>query len=302
MSIKNYLSLVKFSHTVFALPFALIGLCWGLVQVRDRLPGIGWLGKITHFSAAGAGTKLLLVLACMVLARTAAMAFNRWLDADIDAKNPRTAMREIPAGKIARKQALGLVVFCCLLFVGCTWFINPLCFWLSPVALFVLLFYSFTKRFTAWCHLVLGLGLGLAPLGAYLAATGSFALEPVLISLAVLSWVAGFDIIYALQDTDFDKKESLHSIPVKLGPANALRVSEGLHLLSMVALTFAGILGDRGGWYMAGLLVFGLLLIYQHRLVKPGDLSRVNMAFFTTNGVASVVFALFVLTDLLTHK
>ncbi len=301
MVIRNYFSLVKFAHTVFALPFALIGLCWGLMRSWNQLPGTGTFGKLTNFSSSGAGTKLVLVLACMVLARTAAMAFNRWLDADIDARNPRTASREIPSGKISRTNALTLVVLCCLLFVGSAGLINRLCLLLSPVALFVLLFYSYTKRFTAWCHVVLGLALALAPIGAYLAATGSFAMEPVLISLGVLCWVAGFDIIYALQDENFDKAQRLHSIPVRLGQAGALRVSEGLHLLSALLLTFAGISGGRGGWYMAGLLFFGILLIYQHRLVKPGDLSRVNMAFFTTNGVASVIFALFVITDLLTH-
>jgi 4-hydroxybenzoate polyprenyltransferase len=300
MAIRNYLSLVKFSHTVFALPFALVGLCWGLTSIRQQLPGTGWMGKLTDLSYSGTGRKLLLVLACMVLARTAAMAFNRWLDADIDSRNPRTAMREIPSGKITQNSALGLVVICCLLFVCCTWFINPLCFRLSPVALFVLLFYSYTKRFTAWCHLVLGLALGLAPVGAYLAATGSFALEPVLISLAVLGWVAGFDIIYALQDEDFDKAQRLRSVPVALGATGALRVSSLLHVFSVLSLALAGSWGGRGGWYLAGLLIFSALLFYQHRLVKQGDLSRVNMAFFTTNGVASVLFSFFVITDLLT--
>ena len=301
MVIRNYFSLVKFAHTVFALPFALIGLSWGLRHSWNSLPGTGRIGKLTHFSSSGAGTKFLLVLACMVMARTAAMAFNRWLDADIDRRNPRTASREIPSGKIAPRSALLLVVVCCLLFVCCAGLINRLCFFLSPIALFVVLFYSYTKRFTAWCHLVLGLALALAPIGAYLAATGSFAVEPVLISVAVLCWVAGFDIIYALQDVDFDKTQGLHSVPVKLGQAGALRVSEGLHLLTALLLMFAGIMGGRGGWYMAGLLIFGLLLVYQHRLVKPGDLSRVNRAFFTTNGVASVVFAFFVIADLLMH-
>jgi 4-hydroxybenzoate polyprenyltransferase len=199
--LKNYLSLIKFSHTIFALPFALVGYISGSV-----IQGAGFDMKT-----------LLLVILCMLFARSAAMAFNRWLDKDIDAKNPRTIIREIPAGIVKANSALIFVIISSILFILCTWFINPLCFWLSPIALMVILGYSFTKRFTSLCHIVLGLGLSLAPVGAYLAVTGSFALPPVLIGLSVLFWVAGFDIIYALQDEEFDKENKLFSIPVSFG-------------------------------------------------------------------------------------
>ena len=234
----------------------------------------------------------------MVFARSAAMAFNRWLDKNFDAKNPRTAVREIPAGIIKSNNALFFVIVNCLLFIACCFFINKICFYLSPVALFVVLFYSYTKRFTALCHLVLGVGLSLAPIGAYLAVTGVFALLPVLFSFTVLFWVSGFDIIYALQDEDFDKINNLHSIPAALGKSKALMVSNLLHVLSAACVIAAGIYGHFGYLYWIGVIFYIGLLIYQHVLVTPTDLSKVNMAFFTTNGIASVVFAIFVIMDL----
>lgn len=238
---------------------------------------------------------------CMVFARSAAMAFNRWQDRDIDAKNPRTVVREIPSGVIKEKNALFFVIIMSLAFILTTFFINRLCFYLSPLALFVVLGYSYTKRFTFLCHLFLGLGLALAPVGAYLAVTGVFDLIPVLYGIAVLFWTAGFDIIYALQDEEFDKENQLKSIPVVLGKRNALMLSNLLHVLSAMAMIFAGI--TAGQYYeqlhlihYIGLAVFILMLIYQHTLVKPNDLSRVNLAFFTTNGIASVLFgSLFIL-------
>jgi 4-hydroxybenzoate polyprenyltransferase len=237
----------------------------------------------------------------MIFARSAAMAFNRYLDAQYDAKNPRTAVREIPAGIIKPGNAFFFVIANCILFIVCTFFINSLCFYLSPVALFVVLFYSYTKRFTAFCHLVLGIGLSLAPIGAYIAVTGVFALLPILFSFTVLFWVSGFDIIYALQDEEFDKANNLKSIPSVLGKVKALRVSELLHSLSATCVIYAGIYGHFGWLFWLGVLFFCALLIYQHLLVKPNDLSKVNMAFFTTNGIASVVFAIFVLLDLFIH-
>ena len=242
--------------------------------------------------------KFILVILCMIFARSAAMAFNRWLDKNFDAKNPRTAIREIPAGIIKANNALWFVIISCLLFIACTFFINSICFYLSPVALFVVLFYSYTKRFTALCHLVLGAGLSLAPIGAYLAVTGQFALLPILFSFTVLFWVSGFDIIYALQDEEFDKSNQLHSIPVALGKTKALQVSNLLHFLSAICVIAAGLYGGFGFWYWIGVVLFTGLLIYQHTLVKANDLSKVNMAFFTTNGIASVVFAIFVILDL----
>ena len=306
--IKNYLSLVKFSHTIFALPFAIIGFFVGI----KNLSSIPWV-KMFQFNQLGLIQKtkiyfthqwfvFLLVLLCMVFARSAAMAFNRWLDAAYDAKNPRTAVREIPAGIVQPNNAFYFVISCCLLFITCTFFINKLCFFLSPVALFVILFYSYTKRFTALCHVVLGIGLSLAPIGAYIAVTNQFALVPIIFSIAVLCWVSGFDIIYALQDEAFDKGNQLHSIPVALGKKNALHVSQLLHAFSAGSIIVAGYYGHFNFWYSVGTAMFIALLVYQHLLVTPTNLSRVNLAFFTTNGIASIVFAIFVLLDLFTNN
>lgn len=303
--IKNYLSLIKFSHTIFALPFALIGYFIGLFyQHYGEIPFAGLPSGIREendFSALFSPyhlTLLFLVLGCMVTARSAAMAFNRYLDRRFDALNPRTAIREIPKGIITPGNALAFTIINCILFIVFTWFINPLCFYLSPVALAVILGYSYTKRFTPLCHLILGIGLSLAPIGAFLAVTGHFAVLPVLFSLAVVCWVSGFDIIYALQDVEFDQSQQLYSIPAWLGRAKALRVSSLLHVLSSGFVIAAGFYGGFGVWYWIGVAVFIGMLIYQHSLVKPNDLSRVNLAFMTANGIASVVFMLFVLTDL----
>lgn len=294
--VRNYLSLVKFSHTIFAMPFALIGFFLGVLAV-SVLPA--YRTTIYPFWHPHTLYQLFfLVILCMVFARSAAMAFNRYLDRQFDAKNPRTAVREIPAGVIQAKHALLFTVISCILFVVCTFFINPICFYLSPVALFIILFYSYTKRFTALCHLVLGVGLSLAPIGAYLAVTGQFALLPVLFSFTVLFWVSGFDIIYALQDEDFDKSQQLHSIPAAVGKKRALRISETLHVFSALCVILAGWYAHFGIWYWIGVCVFTGMLIYQHSIVKPTDLKRVNIAFMTANGIASVVFAAFVLLDL----
>ena len=237
------------------------------------------------------------VLLCMVFARNAAMAFNRYIDREIDMQNPRTALREIPAGIINPKSALMFVFLNALLFIITTALINPLVLYLSPIALLVVLGYSLTKRFTSLCHFVLGLGLSLAPIGAYLAVTGSFHWLPVIFSFVVLGWVSGFDIIYALQDEEFDRDKSLNSMPVRLGRKGAIVLSTVLHISSALLVVLAGWLAGFGLFYWIGTVVFSLLLIYQHLLVKPNDLSRVNMAFFTFNGVASVTFAFFVILD-----
>lgn len=234
----------------------------------------------------------------MVFARSAAMAFNRYLDRKFDALNPRTAIREIPKGIITPKNALTFTIVSCFLFVASCFFINWICFFLSPVALAVVLGYSYTKRFTPLCHLILGLGLSLAPIGAYLAVTGVFNLLPILFSFAVLFWVSGFDIIYALQDVEFDRSQNLYSIPAWLGKEKALHVSELLHLLSATSVVLAGKFGHFGFLYWIGVLIFIGCLIYQHSIVKPNDLRKVNIAFMTTNGIASVVFAMFVIADL----
>ncbi len=236
----------------------------------------------------------------MIFARSAAMAFNRWADREIDSRNPRTAIREIPAGIIKGSSALWFIILNCLLFVATTWFINPLCFYLSPIALAVILGYSYTKRFTALCHFVLGLGLSLAPIGAYLAVSEAFHILPIFYSFAVLFWVSGFDIIYSMQDDQFDKNNDLYSVPVGLGKEGALKLSSVLHLVCAACILWAGYSAGFGLWYWVGAIVFIGLLAYQHTLVKPNDLSKVNLAFFTTNGIASVLFAAFVLTELFT--
>ncbi len=281
-TITNYLSLVKFSHTIFALPFAIIGYFLAI-----------------HFTDATFSLPLFaLVILCMVFARSAAMAFNRYIDRKIDEQNERTAIREIPAGAVKPQSALIFVIVNCILFISTTYFINSLCFFLSPVALAVVLGYSLTKRFTALCHVILGLGLSLAPIGAYLAVTGKFDWLPLFFSFAVLFWVSGFDIIYALQDEEFDKSKKLKSIPVWLGKKGALMLSTVFHIISASFVIYAGFYAHFNVWYWIGTLVFCGLLFYQHTLVKPNDLSKVNVAFFTTNGIASVVFAVFVLIGL----
>jgi len=278
---KKYLSLVTFAHTIFAMPFAFIGFFLAVTTTQYHFD---WI-------------KLVLMVLCMVFARNSAMAFNRYLDRDIDIQNPRTKQRDIPAGRISPKAALTFVIINCLLFITATWFINRLCFFLSPVALFVVMGYSATKRFTALCHLVLGLGLSLAPIGAYLVVTGQFAITPIFFSLSVLCWVSGFDIIYALQDEDFDRSQNLHSIPAYLGKVNALRLSTFLHVLSAVFIMMPAFETKVGFLYYIGIAFFCAMLVYQHLLVKPNDLSRVNFAFMTTNGIASVVFAVLFLLD-----
>jgi 4-hydroxybenzoate polyprenyltransferase len=280
--INNYFSLIKFSHTVFALPFAIIG----------------YLLAITFSNATFDWRLFGMVILCMVFARNAAMAFNRYIDRKIDKENARTVLREIPAGIIKPNSALAFVILNSMLFVAVTYFINPLCFYLSPVALLVILGYSLTKRFTFLCHLILGLGLSFAPIGAYLAVTGEFAILPLLFSFAVMFWVSGFDIIYALQDVDFDKAFQLNSIPVWIGNKGALTISIIFHSITSLILLFAGLYANFVSWYWVGFCIFTGLLIYQHTLVRPFKLDKVNVAFFTTNGIASIVFSLFVLLEL----
>lgn len=281
--IAQYLSLVKFSHTVFALPFAFIGFSYAILRTDHEFR---WF-------------KLVCMLLCMVFARSAAMGFNRWLDRNFDKLNPRTAQREIPAGVISPTHALWFVVVNCVLFVITTAFINLTCLALSPIALFVILFYSYTKRFTALCHLVLGVGTGLSPIAAYLTVTGSFALVPVLFSLTVFTWIAGFDIIYALQDETFDRNQQLYSLPSRLGGRRALMISNMLHTLTALLVIAAGIIAPFGWLYWIGVVIYVFFLVYQHLLVKPDDLSKVNIAFMNTNSLASILFSLFTISSLL---
>ncbi len=321
---KNYLSLVKFSHTVFALPFAMIGFTLGCYEILKG--GFPWNEEYGDFISRAYGIKingvfpdffyknfninptctfiflkLFLVLICMVTARNAAMAFNRYIDRQYDEKNPRTAIREIPAGIITPKNALLFIVINCLLFIVATYYINQLCFFLSPIALAVVLGYSLTKRFTFLCHLILGISLGLAPIGAFLAVTGKFQILPLFFSFAVLFWVAGFDIIYALQDEQFDKENKLYSIPSYFGQNKAKWISRFLHVCSFLCLLSAGIYGNFAMLYWLGFIVFTGLLIYQHSLVIRFGLQKIDLAFFTTNGIASVLFGLCVITDIIMH-
>jgi len=280
---QHYFSLVKFSHTIFAMPFAIAGYFIGATE-----PGYGFTLKT-----------FLLVLACMVFARSAAMAFNRWADVRFDSLNPRTAVREIPSGKITPRQAMVFVVASSLLFIVSAGLLNRLTLVLSPVALAVILGYSYTKRFTPLCHLVLGLGLSLAPIGAYIAVTGQFSLLPVIYSFIVLTWVSGFDIVYSLQDDQFDRETGLYSIPAVMSRGKALAVSGALHFVTVALVVMAGAVAGSGIIYWAGAAIFVAMLIYQHLIVKPDDLSRVDLAFGTTNGIAGVIFGLAVVLDLL---
>lgn len=280
--VSDYFSLVKISHSIFALPFALIGFS---IAVHDN-PG-------------GLSLRLLfLVLGCVFFARNAAMGFNRYVDRKFDSKNPRTAIREIPRNIIRPESALLFVILNSALFITAAFFINPVCFYLSPVALIVVLGYSLTKRFTFLSHVVLGLGLSLAPIGAYLAVASRFALLPVICSFIVIFWVAGFDIIYALQDDEFDKTQHLRSIPESFGRKNALVASAISHFFAILLVIFAGYAGTFGYLYWTGTIIFSGILVYEHLVVRPHDLSRVNLAFATMNGLASVFFAGFVIADI----
>jgi len=277
LKFKNYFSLVKFSHTIFAMPFALIGF---FLAYNLNPSNVSW--------------KLLaLVVLCMVFARNAAMSFNRVVDRFIDQKNPRTSEREIPKGIISAKSAILFTILNSMLFIVTTWFINSLVFFLSPVALSVILLYSFTKRWTVLCHLILGLGLSLAPIGAYLSVTGHFDLVPILYSLIVLFWVGGFDIIYSLQDEMFDKTESLKSIPAAIGIRYALWVAAAFHVITALLVLFVGLELKASSWYWSGSIIFISLLFYQHSIVSSTNIKRVNLAFATTNGIASIIFAIF---------
>lgn len=280
--VTNYFSFVKISHTIFSLPFAIIGFSLALKSSEANLNL----------------NLLLLVILSVFFARNAAMGFNRYADREFDRKNPRTAIREIPSNIIKPSSALVFVIINAVLFMAVTWFLNPLCFYLSPVALLVVLGYSLTKRFTYLSHIVLGLGLALAPIGAYLAVTARFDILPLLYSFIVVFWVAGFDILYSLQDIEFDKSEKLKSIPVLLGMQNALILSAFFHFVTIFFVLYAGYIGPFGILYWIGAAIFSALLTYEHLIVKPKDISKINLAFATLNGMASVVYACFVVADL----
>jgi 4-hydroxybenzoate polyprenyltransferase len=268
--IAVFLEMIKFSHTLFALPFALTG---ALLAARG-IPAAGQIGWI---------------VVAMVGARTAAMAMNRLFDAEIDARNPRTATRAIPAGLIGKGTVSGFIVTSLLLLLYAAWQLNPLCLKLAPVAIFFLALYSFCKRFTALAHIVLGICLAAAPVGAWIAIRGDVNLPPILLGTAVLFWVAGFDILYALQDLEFDRQAGLHSIPVKLGVTGSLWLARLFSLLMIVLLSWLGLTLKLGGAYYSGVALACLLLGYEHWLLRNGDLAKLDFAFFTMNGYVSVI-------------
>lgn len=278
--------MIKFQHTVFALPFALTGLV--LAARRSGQWPDAW-------------TSVWVVLAC-VFARTAAMSFNRWADAEIDARNPRTATRAIPAGLLSRRYVLGVTLISAALFILSAGMLNRMALLLSPVALAVLLGYSFCKRFTSASHFVLGLALGIAPIGAWVAVRGELAPVPLLLGLAVLVWTAGFDIIYACQDTEVDRREGLYSVPSRLGVRPALYLSRILHAGAVAALAGAGILAGLHWPWFAGVAAVAALLSAEHLIVNPRDLSRIDLAFFTVNSWVGVVMFLFTMLDLFLYR
>ena len=273
---RKYFDFVRFEHTVFALPFALASMVvagWP----RSERGKPGW-------------ETLLLILAAMVCARTAAMGFNRIVDRRYDAKNPRTAQRHLPAGTIGRMEAWMLVGASVAGLLIVTWFINRICFWLSPVALMVIGFYSFTKRFTDFSHFFLGLSLALAPLGSWVAVRGQFAWPPVVLAVAVVFWLVGFDIIYATQDLEFDRQAGLHSLPARLGIPAALRVAWASHAVMAVTLLAFGLISGMRLPYYVGLAVIAICLMWQHLLARKQDPVSLNVAFFRMNAIISVVF------------
>lgn len=278
--LRIILEMIKFEHTVFALPFAVMS----AFIAADGLPSLAKLGWI---------------LVAMVGARSCAMAFNRLADAELDSINPRTATRSIPAGLITKSAVWVFTLVSAGLLVFAAWRLNPLAFALSPVALAVVMGYSYTKRFTALSHFWLGLSLSISPVGAWIAIQGSFALPPIVLCLVVLLWTAGFDIIYACQDVSFDRKHGLHSIPAKLGIRWALWVSSGLHVLAVVLLLGMPRLVELGTFYYIGVGIVVLIFVYEHAIVKPSDLSRVNLAFFTLNGTISLVLMALSIADIL---
>lgn len=289
-TIKKYVDLVKFSHTIFAMPFALMAFVYALWK--------------DDFGAANSNpywwiTLLVQVVLCMVFARNVAMGFNRWADREIDARNPRTANREIPAGKISPRAALIFVALNALFFIITAVTINPLTAWLSPVALAVVMFYSYCKRFTSLAHMVLGLSLSIAPVGAYIAVRGEFALEPCILALLVMTWCGSFDIIYALQDREFDIKNSLHSIPSRFSVRTSLYISIALHVVTIIALFWFVSYLPQNIWIWSGAAIFTLIIIAEHILVTPTRQRNIGIAFGTLNGLASTTLAGLVILGIL---
>lgn len=286
--VRLTLDMIKFEHSVFALPFALTG---ALLAWRDAA-----------FATGGLTWKLAWIVVAMVGARSAAMAFNRLLDASIDGRNPRTKMRHIPAGVLSKSFTWGFVAVATAVFLLAAWMLNSLCFTLAPVALAIVFFYSFTKRFTSLSHIVLGFALGVAPAAAWIAMRSTLDPRILWLTAAVTFWTAGFDIIYSCQDFEFDRREGLFSIPGKLGIGPALWLARMLHLAMLGCLLALSLSLHLGALSLAGIAIVAALLLYEHSLVKAGDLSRVDAAFFTVNGYVSVLFFVFWAADILLAK
>jgi 4-hydroxybenzoate polyprenyltransferase len=278
---RNLLEMIRFSHTIFAFPFALMAVVLAS-RMTGALPTVG---------------QLVWICLALVGARTGAMAANRLIDARIDAANPRTAGRHLPVGRVSSREAALLAALGFALLLLAAWRLNPLCLALAPVAIGLLLFYSYSKRFTSLSHLVLGLCLAVAPIGAWIALRGSLEWPPLILGLAVLCWVAGFDIFYALQDEEFDRSQGLHSIPARLGARRAIALAKLLHGLMIMLLALLAVTAPLGNLYLGGVLLVAGLLVYEHRLVKADDLSRLNKAFFTMNGYVSLCMFVFTLID-----
>jgi 4-hydroxybenzoate polyprenyltransferase len=284
--IRLFLEMIKFEHTIFALPYAYIGMILASYYTTGKMPG--WM-------------TVFWITCAMVGARSAAMALNRLIDRTIDAKNPRTANRELPRGLISIKETTVFIILSFLLLGISAWMLNPLCFYLMPVAVVVLVIYPYCKRFTWLCHLVLGIADALAPLGAWIAVTGRFDLPGIVLAAAVAVWIAGFDIIYACMDVDFDRKEGIYSIPAAFGIKNGLHISRFLHIATVFLFAILPFFLKLGTVYEIGVAIVALLLIIEHRLVSPKDMSKINTAFFTVNSVIASVAFLFTLTDISIH-
>jgi 4-hydroxybenzoate polyprenyltransferase len=280
--LKIILEMIKFEHTIFALPFAFLGAVLGSLLINGTWPTLSqWLW----------------ITLAMVGARSAAMALNRVIDAKIDKANPRTVDRAIPAGFISMIESIAFIIVSFALLFYAAFMLNMLAVYLLPVAVFFLVFYSYTKRFTWACHFFLGITIAIAPLGGWVGATGTLTIDAFLLFLAVALWIAGFDVIYATQDADYDKKVDLYSIPSYFGIAKALQIARGIHLLSFIAFVSLFFMTQLGFIYLIGVIIAGAIMIYEHSLVKPDDLSKVNVAFFTMNGILSIVMLVFTIGD-----
>ncbi len=276
----TYFKMIKFEHSVFALPFALMA----MVLAANGLPD---------------GNTILWIVVAMVSARTAAMGINRYVDRDIDAANPRTKNRDLPKGNISPNSTLAYTIAFIVIYFFAAYMLNRLTLMLSPIPIILFVLYSYSKRYTAFCHLLLGISLGLAPIGAWVAVTGSISIVPIIISLAVIFWVAGFDMLYAIQDIDFDRENNLFSIPALIGVRVTLILSKVSHIITLIFLVSLFFNSRLGYIYISGLIIISAFMAYEHSLLSKEDLSKLNIAFFNINAYISVTLGLFTITDIL---